>query len=681
MHEKKRNNLRYFRLFIGIVVCFTNSIRIAFTQDLGMTNEISQHEVTWIFAEEHQYGQFANGDYWVLGPVTITSITPDFDGTHHGWEVNPTPGTANGFDVRVEAFNTDLVPSLPYTTKATESIIKTVSRTPFNEDLRPSLLFAAVLTVVEQVPPGNGAEVFRPPYVGTSKPYYKVEDIKRELIPALKAEVPKTPSFEAVVGWFENVQMDHILYGRGASRSRPLNNLPDYGSAIAQRTASAALRLMVEGNEEEYMKAMIAYLQCGIDYYHIVDNGGIWNRGSGEAPGHKLPIVFFVTLLGDELMKSKIHDLRFYEDYLVYYGTDGFALWGDWGWGSEGTSQVSETAYWNNISTGGGSRTHADPYGYIDGGQIPGEYYQFCCTSLPFKGTALALLLMPELRKIWNPLALFDYVDRWVTHGTWTQPDPCAAAGNSDEYGITWGPDPNNPGDCIKDGVGRFPLLHGTKTNSGHYGSGFHNSMWDTYRHTAGDAPATLPFASIIYPRNGDYIARQVKLSATAYGINGIESVQFKLNGSDLGQKVTNAADFPFNTYSIVWNTGNYPGKTALISALATDSMKNTFESTPIEIVMDPDESDLPGDFRFRVLPNPFSTDFRVDFMAPRAGRYEVTLYNLKGMKVATIMDKELPQGPFSLQITGLKIPAGVYFCTLKNNKAKETLKVMYSNN
>jgi hypothetical protein len=37
---------------------------------------ISQHGVTWFFDKCYQYGTYANGDYWVVGPVTITDINP-----------------------------------------------------------------------------------------------------------------------------------------------------------------------------------------------------------------------------------------------------------------------------------------------------------------------------------------------------------------------------------------------------------------------------------------------------------------------------------------------------------------------------------------------------------------------------------------------------------------------------
>lgn len=86
--------------------------------------------------------------------------------------------------------------------------------------------------------------------------------------------------------------------------------------------------------------------------------------------------------------------------------------------------------------------------------------------------------------------------------GTWTQPDPCAPADPSDldsdgdfnadpaqgsHYTVTYGPDPDHPGECIADadpsaGLGRCPSLHGTETNGGSYGTPFVEAMWAAYR-------------------------------------------------------------------------------------------------------------------------------------------------------------------------------------------------------
>ena len=36
---------------------------------------VSQFGITWTFSADCQTGQYANGDYWVVGPVNIITIT------------------------------------------------------------------------------------------------------------------------------------------------------------------------------------------------------------------------------------------------------------------------------------------------------------------------------------------------------------------------------------------------------------------------------------------------------------------------------------------------------------------------------------------------------------------------------------------------------------------------------
>jgi hypothetical protein len=139
----------------------------------AMQSSVSQWGITWTFDRAYEIGQFANGDYWVKGPVTITGMSPAFDGSHHGWEVNPVPQPmTQGFDSRVGSYSASLVPALPYTAQAGQSIVKGLSIDITQTSCRPCLKTAAVLTVVAAMPPDSGRAVFRPPYVGTEKPYY-----------------------------------------------------------------------------------------------------------------------------------------------------------------------------------------------------------------------------------------------------------------------------------------------------------------------------------------------------------------------------------------------------------------------------------------------------------------------------------------------------------------------------
>jgi hypothetical protein len=152
-----------FSLPLVVFFCFFPKVIFADT-----TSSISQYGITWTFDRAYEYGQFANGDYWVLGPVVINNITPDFDGEKNGWQVNPVPSSTQGFSIeayypyvgRGVNFDDSLVPGLPYTAQPGESIVKASSSSIVADN--GALESAAVLTILGSIPPDNGATIFRP---------------------------------------------------------------------------------------------------------------------------------------------------------------------------------------------------------------------------------------------------------------------------------------------------------------------------------------------------------------------------------------------------------------------------------------------------------------------------------------------------------------------------------------
>lgn len=526
---------------------------------------VEQYGVTWVFDRCARSGRYANGDFWVVGPVSIVRITPDADArrvargpgicdgwsagaqaceeacrsagadyaarcgddgrngdcncdhVRNGWEVNPLPGGGQGLDERAGGADVDLVPTLPYLASPGESLLKVVSA---EEPAEPGtsygiLTTAAVLTVVAEPPPDGGATTFRPPYVGPDKPQYATTALHTELLPAL-APVDAAPTLAEVEARFVRVQLDH----EGGATGRylhPVENIPDYGSDIALRNNDAALRLALDDPLADRLPALIAYVQYGIDLYAMVRHGQTWPDGGGHRPGQKLPLTFAAVLLDDAGMRDAIRAADFFhEDRGTFRGAGDAALFGF-------PEELDERAYWNTVIDDSGFRSRPDPYGYVDGGRRPGGGYQYCCISQPWRGTVLAMRLWPALQDVWTNPLLFDYVDRWVAAGAWSQPDPCAppdgvcaggdhagdpctsaneatvctgedavcdltvhydpdgTEGLENHYGVTYGPD--GAGGCIldtdpADGTGRFPQFHGTEVDGGYRGSDFQRALW-----------------------------------------------------------------------------------------------------------------------------------------------------------------------------------------------------------
>lgn len=437
-------------------------------EPLPLAISLSQHGVDFIFDKPYPYGQFANGDFFVIGPATVTRITPDFENGRHGFEVNPNHASQQGFDQRIGGYDATRVPQLPLVVAPGSSVVKAISLSACSQTCLDT---AAVLTVLAAPPPGTGP-YFRPGYAGSEKTLIPVSALQPSLLPSLPVP-PNAPSLSTIENRFKRVWLDHKSGWTGRAM-HPLQNMPDYGAAIATYTNEAALRLMLDDSESEKLPALINFVQYGIDLHSMLSIGSSFGPDGGHSLGRLLVLSVSATVLDNDAIKQSIATrglTNFHENGSVQVGATGQALWGQPG---------SEYAYWYNQVTDLGSRTVADPYGYIDGGYQPGGSYDACCNNQPFKGMALALRLMPALQDIWDYPPFLEYVDRTVTFGSYTQPDPCAPHdGNMANYGVTFGPD--GLGGCIQ-GPGRFPQLHGLGADSGYYGSSFVNSMWSAYR-------------------------------------------------------------------------------------------------------------------------------------------------------------------------------------------------------
>lgn len=469
----------------------------------AQTSSISQWGITWYFDKDYTYGQFANGDYWILGPVTITSITPAFDGYNNGWEVNPTvSGDGHGFQDggKNGGFDPGLVPDLPYTSP--ESGIVSIVKTVASGLSQPCVQTAAVLTVVTETPPDNGRSVFRPPYVGTSKPYYYVDDLRTDLLPSY-SPVGTPPTLSYFEDKFKRLRLDHknVSYNRSL---RPADSMEDYQPKNSQDIINAALRFMLNDSVETKKPALIQYVQAGVDKVHSILLGMIWFPADGHETTHLIHASFTATMLDITDLNDTLNNATFFHasKYLASSTASGLNLWGEWS---------LESQYWNYIRGLGGSRSNKDPYGFIDGGKCGWDYQ--IITSQSHKGEALAAKLMPALTNAWPEGDLSyatNYAERYVNVGVWSQPDPCAPYDdNPDNYGITYGPDPENPGMCILDPdlayyngpedfackpeeeCGRYPEKHGTFADEGQYKSVFVETMWNAYWGSAKPAQPT----------------------------------------------------------------------------------------------------------------------------------------------------------------------------------------------
>ena len=91
----------------------------------------------------------------------------------------------------------------------------------------------------------------------------------------------------------------------------------------------------------------------------------------------------------------------------------------------------------------------------------------------------------------------------------------------------------------------------------------------------------TPPSVSVTAPAPGAFVNGTVTVSASASDGGGVASVQFKLDGQNLGAPDTTAP------YSVSWNTGAVPSGAHTLSAQATDNAGNSATSAAITVTVD----------------------------------------------------------------------------------------------
>jgi hypothetical protein len=270
------------------------------TSTTGELSSVTQHGITWTFDTTYTVGQFANGDFYVVGPVTITNISPR-GATQNGTMVNPVSNTAQGFDSRSNYWSasTNIADDLPYTVPVNSSVIS--SRSLSAESSASYVGYCAVLTVLASAP-SDGS--FRPSYFGTDKTIkHNTSQLNYSLLYGL-TPTANAPTPMAAAEWFEGPWID---FGAGWSGRtfHPAAQMPPYGRDLSARIGSGALALHLNYTDEQKADLMIRFTQLGIDNYGIVSHPAgrtTWDADGGHCMGRKFPILFAGAVLGDQNM-------------------------------------------------------------------------------------------------------------------------------------------------------------------------------------------------------------------------------------------------------------------------------------------------------------------------------------------------------------------------------------------
>jgi len=425
----------------------------------GTASSISKDGITWTFSQAVPVGQFVNGDYYVVGPVTITAIDPaptTATPYENGSVKNlPTSHSKSGFDSRLndgtdESFWFDPTVRVypPISLKAGDSLVSSISVAQIHSlpevmrstDMSVSpVATVSVLTVLSATP---SADAFRPSYCDRAQTIYHANSLQRNLLPSLAPpNPPGTPPLSQFETWYRRpwIDTDPFLF------DAPGEYMPSYGQHIAFADSYASLLLMLNFPADQKVNLTNYFVQYGIDLYGCVQTGYGWPAFGGHRSGRKLPIIFAGILLNNDGMKnvSATFPNQFGEDMQTVY-VDKIPPAGSFQQAWQGATVIYGGHY--GVTTDG-TPVSAGLYGpyeqlqpsswpLINGDEQLGEAYRRCCTSVSWVGEALTVHLM-QAENVWNYPPFFDYVDRWMTEDD-TQAIAQIKAQTGFDYSANW---------------------------------------------------------------------------------------------------------------------------------------------------------------------------------------------------------------------------------------------------
>lgn len=391
---------------------------------------VTQRGVTWTFATARPVGQFCNGDWWVVGPVTVTSITPGLQTangrTTGGSMLNPLPLASGrqGYDSQLFApylgdetgaprWRPEMSVQVPVTI-TTGSLVTTVPQFAAHPEQVSVIKTACVLTVLDAVPP---ADAFRPAYAGSDKTIrHRESDIDWTTLASLTPAAGMPDPAATLARFNGSLWLDH--FPSWTSRyMHPVDGLPDYYRGFTVAIGNAALYVNSDATQAQKRGLVIALAQMGIDNHRHMQLGAVWGV-NGHCNGRKFPILFAGKVLGDaEMLAAGVTyaptvtvpggpgRVPFSEDGQTFYVAETSPGVFNWGHGGYTAADVG-LPEWGNFhlqQPASDYRTWAPS----------GNDYRRCCSANGWSGVTLAMLAM-GLRSAWSQPAYFDYMDRFM---------------------------------------------------------------------------------------------------------------------------------------------------------------------------------------------------------------------------------------------------------------------------
>lgn len=440
-----------------------------------LQSSVEHNGITWTFDQQYLVGSYVCGDPWVVGPCTVTSVSPAPGAYHSGSNgslINPDVRKTDRVDGRllnIAGQNTAAVydptdrVSFPVVLNNGDSLLSTESN-PVNPtsgvDISGGKLEGqtpmrrmAVLTCVDA---GRPATEFRPALIGTVKTRYDSALLNVASLPSYAGPSEIQPRFtprdsgpsipERFAVYFRKpwVFISFEWLGRYMHASE---NMPNYHGDVDKCIADAMLMLCSDIPLEQKQPLLEGVIQVAIDMYA----GLVTGPESSDKVVSRLLLLFAAQQLGDASFSSAgMSNLK--TEYMPGFlpslssVTSGIVPVGETWTGYTGQPSGSGVPYWRHLQNHDSSHEHLHHSEWnqaVGNGVGPDALQQERYRGINSSGqTGMALVArMLGLKDAWGNQALFDYADRWMVDGSATSSSRTAARAfwGGNIYGDTTG--------------------------------------------------------------------------------------------------------------------------------------------------------------------------------------------------------------------------------------------------
>ncbi|NQV17955.1 MAG: SBBP repeat-containing protein [Armatimonadetes bacterium] len=210
----------------------------------------------------------------------------------------------------------------------------------------------------------------------------------------------------------------------------------------------------------------------------------------------------------------------------------------------------------------------------------------------------------------------------------------------------------------------------GSSSNDSGYGITVHNTR-NCY--VTGNFMYTATFGSYSLTSNGSEDIFVAKMDAVG---NWLWATQAGAGSDDSGYEIT--IDNAGNCYV----TGNFRETATFGSHSLTSSGENDIFVAKLNSSVYAENEIIPTEIRLSNYPNPFNPTTTISFSIPAESHTEISIYNIKGQKIKTLISNQLSAGEHSVVWDGKddygnKVSSGVYLYKLKAGDFQRVRKMI----